>query len=216
VAAVLIGFVVLSASDVTHAYPKVHSKVTSKRPPKDQAAPAERAKPRQQRPEWAWNACAYPPHQRDRFPRVPYREGDEIPPCYTVETASRRGTWISGVILAGAGLAVMGGLAVAYDFRRGSGWYLLPIVGPAFQSREQRDALAAESCNDTGSGCAPSSKLVLPVMLVVGEGLEISGALLTVVGLLAKRDYLVPVTSDVGVLPMPMGGGYGLVGVGRF
>ncbi len=156
---------------------------------------------------------AYPPGQAPA--RLKYRDGDPMPPGYHLEYETRKGPLVTGIILGGLPYVIGLGVAAGDSFSNGEGWLILPVIGPwaALKARESRcnnedEFLFCEAFDDVGSR----------LLLGLDGVLQGTGALLVLIGVLAKRPWLIKDdTAPVALAPVRFGSsGYGLAAFGSF
>ncbi len=146
--------------------------------------------------------------------RLPYNSGDPIPPGYVLDSRSRKGLWIPGVIMVGAPWALGVSIASLADFDNASGWLAVPVLGP-WITLAARD----KSCDTTFSGsCDESADRVVRFYLVLDGLVQGAGAVMAVAGFASKKEELIRTDfASFKVLPGPIGqAGYGANVVGSF
>jgi hypothetical protein len=144
---------------------------------------------------------------------LPYRDGLPIPPGYRVEHRPANGLVAGG--LASLSLAYGAAIVVAAsdNFKNGTGWLLLPVVGPwaAIGARSYHctnDPLKAQQCIH-GAFNQVQTIAVLSADAVV----QATGALLFLAGLGSGQDELIRTQLAAGVRMAPLaisGSGLGL------
>jgi hypothetical protein len=91
-------------------------------PVQPRAQTSAAAPPRPSAPPW--------PYSGGLPPVIPYREGQPVPPGYRLESSGGGGLIAAGLVMGGtvygAGLVV----AANAGFKNGTGWLVLPIIGP--------------------------------------------------------------------------------------
>jgi hypothetical protein len=137
-----------------------------------------------------------------------------VPAGYVVDTRTRKGLWIPGVIMVGAPWALGLTIASGANFDNASGWLIAPVIGPWIML-----ATRDKSC---GSGpeldCDSASDAVVRTWLVLDGLVQGTGAVMAYVGFTATKQELVRTDYlSLTVLPGPVGRfGYGANAVGRF
>lgn len=155
-----------------------------------------------------------PPTSYDSRPRrLPFREGDAVPAGYVVDTRTRKGLWIPGVIMVGAPWALGLTIASAANFDNASSWLTVPVIGPWIML-----AARNKSCDSLGGDCDDASDAVVRTYLVLDGLLQGTGAVMTFVGFTATKKELVRTDYlSLTVLPGLVGTyGYGANAVGTF
>lgn len=131
------------------------------------------------------------------FPsRLPYEQGDPIPPGYHVEERHRSGLVIGGGAVLGA--AYLAGLALAERSMPGKDWLWVPVVGP-FGGIMKEDARcqvpatatpgAVESADECSKQVVKAARRV--TMLLVDGLVQVAGGSLLVIGVTSKHRELV-------------------------
>jgi hypothetical protein len=156
-----------------------------------------------------------PPTTYDSRPRrLPFREGDTVPAGYVVDTRTRKGLWIPGVIMVGAPWALGLTIASAANFENASSWLAVPVIGPWIML-----AARDKSCDsELGGDCDSASDAAVRTYLVLDGLLQGTGAVMTFVGFTATKNELVRTDYlSLTVLPGHVGTyGYGANAVGTF
>jgi hypothetical protein len=159
--------------------------------------------------------------------RLPYQEGDPVPSGYRVETNQSTGLIFGGGAVLGVAYAASV-VAALGDDSKGSGWLLLPLVGPfgSILAQDVHCEATTASASDptvvtdaTESARECSKKVVstarrVTVLLVDGLA-QVAGGSLLVVGLSTRQRELV---RDKALLLTPrlVGGSYGFDVWGQF
>jgi hypothetical protein len=158
--------------------------------------------------------------------RLPFQEGDPVPPGYRVEHSQSTGLIVGGGAV--LGVAYAASVVAAMSDEKGAGWLWLPVVGP-FGSILAQDvhceaaATSPESptvvVDATESARECSKKVVSTarrVTILLVDGLaQVAGGSLLVVGLSTRQRELVR-DKAVLVTPRLVGGSYGLDFWGQF
>ena len=150
---------------------------------------------------------------------LPYREGLPVPPGYQVEHRSANGFIVGGLATLGVAYGTAFIVAASADFKDGTGWLVLPVIGPwaAIGARSYQcdnDPLHANACV-SGAFNEVQTIAILSADAVV----QATGAVLFLAGLASGRDELVrsDLQTSVRVTPRALGAsGFGLGFDGRF
>ena len=153
--------------------------------------------------------------------RLPYESGDPIPAGYVVEQHSDTGLMWTGAVVWAAGY--IGAIVAGPDGEeRGSGWALVPVIGPfgaLFQQRVECDTdvetldeveVATEQCSDEIIDTARMASILLVDGLV-----QTTGALVFLIGWASTESALV-LSDSVEVTPALGQGAYGVSVSGSF
>ena len=142
---------------------------------------------------------------------LPYRDGTPIPSGYHVEHRAAGGLIAGGLVSLGVAYSVAIVVGANDNFKNGTGWLLLPVVGPwaAIGARSYHctdDPLQAEHCI-RGAFNEVQTIAILSADAVV----QATGAVLFLVGLSSGQVELVRSEPEVGVrvTPRAVGGGFG-------
>lgn len=142
---------------------------------------------------------------------LPYREGLPIPAGYRVEHRAASGLIVGGLASLGVAYGVAIVVGASDNFKNGSGWLLLPVIGPwaAIGARSYHcsdDPSQAQQCI-RGAFNEVQSIAILSADAVV----QATGAVLFLAGLGSGQDELLRSQPEVGirVRPRAIGRGFG-------
>jgi hypothetical protein len=119
---------------------------------------------------------------------LPYEEGRPPPPGYRLVERPRSGLITSGLIITGVAWGISVTAAAGNDFEDGTGFLVLPVVGPWLTIAARR----TENCVDTASGtiCEASNSSARAALVLDGL-VQTTGAVLFVIGVSStKKRYL--------------------------
>jgi hypothetical protein len=147
-------------------------------------------------------AAAPPP---SGYPLVlPYREGVPVPRGYHVEERPASGLLWTGGVAWGVGYAAGLGLAMSESFENGTGWTVLPLIGPfaAIGAREFKcrvngddidDIDDVDDTADEAERCIRRAQTeAISIALLAADGMvQVTGALLFAAGLASGTKELV-------------------------
>ena len=142
------------------------------------------------------------------FPLVlPYRLGVPIPRGYHVEHRPATGLLVTGGVTLGVGYLTGLGIGLHYEFENGTGWTVLPVVGPwaAIGARDFKcdvngiddiddidDINTEETANEAEQCIRRAQSEALSIALLAVDGMiQATGAILLVAGLASGVDELV-------------------------
>jgi hypothetical protein len=161
-------------------------------------------------PGWAPPPAYYWQGQTEAKPppkRLPYYDGQNIPPGYRLEEGPRRGLVIAGSITFGTlyGLTLLG--ASESDFDDGTGLLAIPVIGPLLYARHTECPTEDTYCDDD----------LGDAFLTIDAVGQATGAVLLAIGILNPKKELVR-TEDFSfqVAPQARQKGGGFVAFGRF
>jgi hypothetical protein len=158
----------------------------------------------------------YPPPTASRPATLPYEEGQPVPEGYRVVSKPIRGLVIAGSVTTGAMWILGVSIASGGGFANGSGWLVLPVLGPWVAMGVRRSSCAGRSNLVDTATCTADDSLLRTVYVMDGL-VQAAGAAMFIAGLAATRTELVRTDmAKVTVTPMPVGSGYGLGAFGRF
>jgi len=147
---------------------------------------------------------------------IPYRDGQPIPPGYRLESSGGGGLIAAGLVMGGAVYGA--GLVIAANagFKNGTGWLVLPIVGPWAAIGARKIPCTSETVNLECIDAAGDE--LRAVAYLTADGLfQAIGLTLLLAGASAREHQLV--RNDIaGVKFFPHYGknGLGLDAVGTF
>lgn len=131
-----------------------------------------------------------------------WRDGDPAPPGYRLAERPWTGMIVGGAIPLGITymLSITG--ATAADFKDGTGWLLVPVIGPFINMA----ALPHDRCDSYSCDTYSGTRAVL-----VLDGLTQATSLaLVIIGMTSTRHRLVRDYESFGLRPAKLGSGYGL------
>jgi hypothetical protein len=157
---------------------------------------------------------------------LPYRKGLPVPPGYRVVQRSATGLTVGGGLTFGASYAAALGLAASQKFENGTGYAVIPLVGPwaaiggrsTIRCNAPVTTTTVQSLQRAINACVgPAFDEVVTVVFLTADGLiQATGAALFFIGLASGYEELVredlPKTA---VVPLPEGG-WALSVSGRF
>lgn len=122
---------------------------------------------------------------------LPYRNGDPVPPGYEVESQAASGLITAGMVTLMLGYVAGAGVAAANDFENGTGWLLVPVVGPwgAMGARTlscNPDEFEQSACTE-----AAVDELTMFAFLAVDGLVQATGTALLLAGVLSREHWLV-------------------------
>jgi hypothetical protein len=152
------------------------------------------------------------------FARIPYRDGDPVPYGYSVHEYRNPALTVGGGVVLGASyLAAV--VVAASSSESGSGWLLVPVVGPfgAIMNQETRCDDATSLTTGTTDDCVQTvTTATRRVVVLLADGLlQVAGATMLTIGLTTSDKELVR-DSAVTLRPGVAGGGYGATLTGEF
>lgn len=157
---------------------------------------------------------------------LPYRAGTPVPPGYRLEHRAANGLIIGGVASLAVGYITALAVGGNDDFKNGTGWVLLPVVGPwaAIGARAYHcdnsatDVLQAQkAANQCVRGAFNEVQTI--AILSADAVVQATGAVLFLAGLASGEDQLVrdDLQAHVRVTPRAVGAnGFGIGFDGRF
>jgi len=164
---------------------------------------------------------APPPYATQPLPvdtrprRMPYTDGEPVPPGYMLESKTKKGLWLSGMLMVAIPYALGVSFASLGDFDNQSGWLILPVAGPwvtlAARNNCERNSNSFDSCNE-------GSERLLRLWLVIDGLVQTAGAVMFVAGVSSTKTELVRVGSlELKLVPGTIGkNGYGAYALGTF
>jgi hypothetical protein len=123
-------------------------------------------------PGWGWGPRAMPE-------QLPYRDGEQAPPGYHLETGVRKGLVIAGASMFGAGYGISIAVAASTEGDETAMPLYVPVVGPFI--------VAAQV--DYGGQLGGLSVMFIGVPLVIDGLVQTAGATMLIAGVAAKRKY---------------------------
>jgi hypothetical protein len=150
--------------------------------------------------------------------RLPYADGDPIPPGYHVVHRARQGLVIAGTVVFFVSYGIALSVAMIDDFDHQTGWLALPVAGPWLmmyhRTRPQCDGQSGNGCVEQGL------ETILRFYLALDGVAQAAGVTMLSFGL-AGRQLLVRddryASVRMRLVPGPIGSsGYGATLAGRF
>jgi len=135
---------------------------------------------------------AYPPppygYARPMVPAtVPY-EGGPVPPGFHVEERPRRGLIIAGAVVAGVPWAIGLAAVSSEDFPNGSGWLIVPGLGPWLTLAARHDTTCTYGSSSTGySSTCVDFEGASRFLLVMDGLIQTAGVTMLIVGLASPK-----------------------------
>lgn len=143
--------------------------------------------------------------------RPRWKPGDPVPSGYHVEEGPLSGLVIAGALSLGIPYFIGSSFAGASGFANGSGWLLIPLVGPwlTIGARENR-------CTEANTSGECGTHALVTTLLALDGIAQSAGTVMLTLGILLKRERLVP-NRTVLLTPAQFGrDGHGVALVGSF